>query len=61
MRPLHFYLVVYFALVLGAGFALWQAGVLRHIPVLWLVAGFGAAAALGVLLKVTALPARTRE
>jgi hypothetical protein len=61
MRPLHLYLVAYFAVVLGAGIALWQAGVLRHIPVLWLIAGFGAAIALGVLLKVTALPTRTRE
>jgi len=31
MRVIHLYLVGYFVLVLGAGLALWQAGV-RPIP-----------------------------
>ena len=36
MRFIHLYLVGYFVLVVGAGLALWQAGVLAACPAIWL-------------------------
>jgi drug/metabolite transporter (DMT)-like permease len=46
------YLVGYFLLFFGALFALWQAGVLRQIPDLWIALAVLAAVAFGVLLAV---------
>lgn len=54
MRLLHLYLLVYFALVIGAGLALWQAGVVSRVRPEWLVLLGGVAVGLGVLLAVTA-------
>lgn len=54
MRPLHLYVLGYFALVIGAGLALWQAGVVSRVPAAWLALAALAAVALGVLLLLTA-------
>jgi hypothetical protein len=35
MRFIHLYLIGYFILVVGAGLALWQAGVLQRISGIW--------------------------
>ena len=37
MRFVHIYLIGYFVLILGAGLALWQAGVLGRIPGIWIL------------------------
>ena len=53
MRLLRIYLVGYFVLVLGAVLALWQAGVLAQIPLVWIAIGLLLAIGLGVILAVT--------
>jgi hypothetical protein len=60
MRPLHIYLVVYFLLVLDAGLALWQAGVLGHASPLSVVIAAAIVIGLGVFLAITSTPARRR-
>jgi len=52
MRFLTIYLVGYFILLLGAGLALWQSGVLRQIPAVWLAIGALIAVGLGIMLAV---------
>jgi hypothetical protein len=52
MRFLKIYLIGYFILLLGAGLALWQAGILRQIPGVWLAIGAIIAIGLGVMLAV---------
>jgi hypothetical protein len=62
MRFIHLYLIGYFVLVLGAGLALWQAGVLDQIGAMWIVIGIIIALGLGIMLAVTAgKPEITRE
>ncbi len=56
MRFLKLYLVGYFILLLGAGLALWQAGVLRNIPVMWLVIAAVVAVGFGIMLAVSSTP-----
>jgi hypothetical protein len=53
MRLIHFYLMAYFALVIGAGLALWQAGIVGHVPTIWLVVATVVVLGLGVLLAAT--------
>jgi hypothetical protein len=60
MRPLHIYLVVYFLLVLGAGLALWQAGVLGRVSPFPVVVAAAVAIGLGVFLAITSTPTRRR-
>jgi hypothetical protein len=60
MRPLHIYLFVYFLLVIGAGLALWQAGVLARVSPLSLLLAGGVVVGLGVFLALTAAPRRIR-
>lgn len=61
-RVLHVYLLVYFALVLGALAALQAGGVLQLVPSAWIAIGLLIAAGLGVLTAVTARgPRVTRE
>lgn len=50
MRLIHVYLIAYFALVIGAGFALWRAGVAYHLPPLWIALGAVVALGLGLIL-----------
>jgi hypothetical protein len=52
MRFVHLYLVGYFILIIGALAALWYGGVLRHVPVVWLVIGLVIAVGLGIMLAV---------
>jgi hypothetical protein len=52
MRFLKLYLVGYFILLLGAGMALWQSGVLRQIPGIWLGIAAIIAIGLGIMLAV---------
>jgi hypothetical protein len=53
MRFIHIYLIAYFVLVLGAGLALFQAGVLSRVNPLWVVIGGSLVVGLAVLLAVT--------
>jgi hypothetical protein len=52
MRFLTIYLIGYFVLLLGAGLALWQSGILRQIPGVWLAIGTLIAVGLGIMLAV---------
>jgi hypothetical protein len=61
MRFVHIYLLGYFILILGAGLALWQAGVLGRIPQAWLVVSASIAIGLGVLLAVTSKPTLSQQ
>jgi hypothetical protein len=54
MRFIHLYLIGYFILVIGAGLALWQAGVLTHVGGIWIAIGVLIAIGLGIMLAVTA-------
>jgi hypothetical protein len=55
VRFVHLYLIGYFVLVIGAGLALWQAGVLARIPAIWLLITAIIVVGLGVLLSVTSV------
>jgi hypothetical protein len=55
MRFIHLYLIGYFVLVIGAGLALWQAGVLSKIPTIWVLISAIIVIGLGLLLAVTAV------
>ena len=52
MRFLKLYLVGYFILLFGAGLALWQSGILRQIPGIWLAISVVIAVGLGIMLAV---------
>jgi hypothetical protein len=56
MRPLHLYLALYFAIVLGALLTLWEAGILGRMPVVWTVLAAAAALGLGLLVLLTSPP-----
>ena len=53
MRFIHLYLIGYFVLVIGAGLALWQAGIVRHVSLVWLGITALIVIGLGLLLAVT--------
>ena len=53
MRFIHLYLLGYFLLVIGAGLALWQAGVLARISTTWLMIAAIIVVGLGILLAAT--------
>lgn len=52
MKFLSLYLVGYFVLVIGATWALWEAGILRQIPGVWIAIGAIIAIGLGIMLAV---------
>jgi drug/metabolite transporter (DMT)-like permease len=56
MRFLTLYLVGYFLLLVGAVLALWQAGVLKEIPGVWLAIGAAVAIGFGIMLAVASTP-----
>ncbi len=56
MKFLKLYLIGYFILVIGAGLALWQSGVLDEIPGIWLGIGIVVAVGLGIMLAVSSSP-----
>ncbi len=47
------YLIGYFILLVGAALALWQSGILRQIPGIWIAIGVVIAVGLGILLAVS--------
>jgi hypothetical protein len=53
MRFLTIYLIGYFILLFGAGWALWQSGILNQIPGVWLAIGVLIAVGLGIMLAVS--------
>ena len=53
MRFVHLYLLGYFLLVIGAGLALWQAGILARISTTWLMIDAVIVVGLGILLAAT--------
>jgi hypothetical protein len=53
MTFIRLYLVGYFVLVIGALLAVWQAGILARIPLVWVAIGLLIAIGLGVVLAVT--------
>ena len=55
MRFIHLYLIGYFVLVIGAGLALWQAGVLHRISAIWVLIAFLIVVGLGILLAITSV------
>jgi hypothetical protein len=55
MKFIHLYLIGYFVLVIGAGLALWQAGLLQRISAIWLVIAALIVIGLGVVLAVTSV------
>ena len=56
MKFLKLYLIGYFVLCIGAGLALWQAGVLDDIPTIWLAIGTLVAVGFGIMLAVASSP-----
>lgn len=56
MKFLKLYLVGYFVLLIGAGLALWQAGILDDIPGIWLTIGLIIAVGFGIMLAVASSP-----
>ena len=50
------YLVGYFALLGGAAFVLWQSGIMRELPDVWVAMVFIAAAVLGLVLGLLSYP-----
>jgi hypothetical protein len=56
MKYLKLYLVGYFVLLIGAGLALWQSGILEEIPGIWLAIGIIVAVGLGIMLAVASSP-----
>lgn len=64
MRPMFAYLIVYFALVLGAVAVLWRVGFATQVSPGWLFFGAFVAVALGLVLALLSMnpsQPRTRE
>jgi hypothetical protein len=59
MRLIHLYLIGYFILVVGAGLALWQAGVLHRVSRIWLLIPSLVIIGLGIVLAVTSVRTTT--
>jgi hypothetical protein len=55
VRFVHLYLIGYFVLILGAGLALWQAGVLGRIPAIWILISAIIVVGLGILMAATSV------
>jgi hypothetical protein len=53
MKFMRLYLIGYFILLVGAALALWQSGILRQIPGVWVVIGLIIAVGLGIVLAVS--------
>jgi hypothetical protein len=59
MRFIHLYLLGYFLLVIGAGLALWQGGILARISPTWLGISAIIVIGLGILLAATSTKTTT--
>ena len=53
MKFMKLYLVGYFVLLIGAVLALWQSGVLKQIPAVWIAIGAIVAVGFGIMLAVS--------
>ena len=56
MRFLKLYLIGYFVLLFGAGWALWESGILDEIPGIWLAIAAVIAVGFGIMLAVASTP-----
>lgn len=56
MKFLKLYLIGYFVLLFGAALALWQSGLLKQIPGIWLAIGAVIAVGFGIMLAVASTP-----
>jgi len=56
MKFLKLYLVGYVVLLFGAVLALWQSGVLKQIPGVWIAIGAVIALGFGIMLAVSSSP-----
>ena len=56
MRFIRIYLVGYFILLVGAGLALWQSGILDQIPAVWIAIAAVIAVGFGIMLAVASTP-----
>jgi hypothetical protein len=61
MRFIHLYLIGYFILILGAGLALWKAGVLHRVSPTWLLISAIIVVGLGIVLAATSVRPTTIE
>ena len=62
MRFVHFYLIGYFLLVVGAFGALWYGGVLQRVSPVWILISLVIAVGLGIMLSISVgKPEITRE
>jgi len=55
MRFIHLYLIGYFILTLGAGLALWKAGIVQRVSPAWLLISAIIVVGLGIVLAVTSI------
>ena len=55
MKFIHLYLIGYFVLVIGAGLALWQAGLLQHVRGIWVLITALIVVGLGVVLAISSV------
>ena len=53
MKFMKLYLVGYFILLIGAVWALWQSGILKEIPPVWIGIGAIIAVGFGIMLAVS--------
>ena len=53
MKFMKLYLVGYFILLIGAVWALWQSGILKQIPGVWMGIGAIIAVGFGIMLAVS--------
>ncbi len=56
MGFIRIYLVGYFILLVGAGLALWQSGILGQIPAVWIAIAALIAVGFGIMLAVASTP-----
>ena len=55
MKFIHLYLIGYFVLVIGAGLALWKAGLLHHVSPIWALITGLIVVGLGVVLAISSV------
>ena len=53
MKFIHLFLIGYFVLIVGIVLALWQAGVLKRVPPIWMAIGVVVAIGVGIMMAVS--------
>ena len=56
MRFVKIYLIGYFVLLCGAGWAMWESGILRQLPAVWIAIAAIVAIGFGIMLAVASSP-----